>query len=96
MITFDDFCEAQETVSTLIFWNSDYGKQPKYKGKADVDQYIMNARNGYGYCYLIDAMNVEDAKNKIASVQQTTIRNVSVYGANAIAAITKLGGKVIH
>jgi hypothetical protein len=94
LITYDEWRGHQDLdESTFIFWDG------KYKGKVGsggwMDQYILNARKGYGELCLIDANNVAEAKTLLSSCSPTTFKNVSVQGDGAIQAVARFGGKVL-
>jgi len=87
-------------MKTLIFWRDRYDRTERtvYKGKvggALWDQFIVNARNGHGYCILIDATNVKDAQSRLHLVSSTSIPFVQVHGEGAIKALHSQGGKTL-
>lgn len=58
---------------TFIFWN---GKYKGVVGGALWDQFIINARAGYGTLHLIDGESVADAKSRMTQAIATNIPNV--------------------
>jgi hypothetical protein len=87
-------------MKTLIFWRDRYDRSERlvYKGKvggALWDQFIVNARNGHGYCVLIDAKDVKDAQSRLHLRESTSIPFVQVHGEGAIKALRSQGGKTL-
>ncbi len=87
-------------MKTFILWRDiwDRTERKAYKGVVGGlmwDQFIVNARNGHGYCYLVDAKNVQEAKANVERCQSTSIRFVKVYGEKAIATLNKIGGTTL-
>lgn len=93
--SFKDYCDFREQgeLVTFILW----GESPsrlKYSGKVGGglwDQFIVNAKGGKGYCYLVDAVNVQDAKNKAQLAKQTSSPFIFVHGNGAATALGKFG-----
>lgn len=65
-------------MKTYIFWN---GKYNGIVGGGLWDQYLVNARRGYGTLTLIDGVSVADAKSRLK--QATLVSGVYVHGDQA-------------
>jgi hypothetical protein len=86
--TFEHFDSIQENV--IILWADKVTdnlpkaiKKAKYKGKGGKawdDQYEINAKEGSGTVFFVDAKNVADAKEKIQGL--TKKNNSNVYHVN--------------
>jgi hypothetical protein len=78
-------------MKTFILWHGEHDRQPTYKGVVGGslwDQFLANAVQGYGQCWLIDAANVQEAKELVARALPSRIANVFYFGEKARAAIS--------
>lgn len=98
MKTFNDFLESEGlTMKVYVFWRDRYDRTERkaYKGVVGGgmwDQFLVNARNGHGYCYLVDGINVASAKANLDRTASTSIPFVQVYGEKAKDVVRKAGG----
>ena len=84
-------------MKVYIFWADRYDRTERkvYKGVVGGlmwDQFIVNARNGHGYCYLVTAKDIATAKSNIDRAESTSIPFVQVYGEKAKEVLRKAGG----
>ncbi len=80
-------------MKTFIFWKDNNGKKFTYKGVVGGllwDQFIKNATAGHGFCALIDAKSVAEAKIFLPLKKPTNFKNVEVCGAQAAATLAQM------
>jgi hypothetical protein len=80
---------------TFIFWNcplSTPRNNKAYKGVVGGlmwDQFLVGARAGHGYCYLIDAETPKKAKALLDSAEQSSQPSILTYGEKAKQIVQK-------